>query len=326
MHFMQNNDRAIILANFGGPRSLKEVEPFLIALFTDPEVFRVPAFLRPFFKRLAIKRSKKIVEDYEAIGGKSPIYDDTEFLAQALRQMQKDPVFTFHRYLPATHNAFFEQIEGSLSNHFIVFPMFPQFTYATTGSIATYFHEKLPKQIENRLRWVKSYPKHPTFVALFKKMITELLERHALKEEETILLFSAHGLPKSFIDEGDLYQEECLASFGAISKAFPKALSRISYQSKVGRAVWLSPATEEVCEDLESWKGDKKQLLFIPLSFTSDHIETLFEIEKEYMPLVREAGLEAYRLPAFNRRQEWIETILQIIEEETPVSNAMLTR
>ncbi len=320
------NKRSLVIANFGGPRSLKEVEPFLIALFTDPEVFRVSCLFRPFFALLAKKRSKRVIEDYETIGGKSPIYEDTEYVAERLRERLLCEVLSFHRYLPATHAAFFKQMEASPSRRFLIFPLFPQFTYATTGSIATYFKKRLSKQRQRSLRWIKSYPTHTAFISLIQKMIREYLAEHRLQEEETILLFSAHGLPQSFIDEGDPYQEECAASFKAVAQAFPQALSRLSYQSKVGRAVWIAPATDTLCHTLPQWKGDQRHLLFIPISFTSDHVETLFEIERAYMPIVREKGLSAHRLPAPNRRVDWIEAIVQIIEGEPTVNNAMLLR
>ena len=318
--------RALIIANFGGPRSLKEVEPFLVALFTDPEVFRTPRIFTPFFKRIAKKRSKSVAEDYEAIGGRSPIFEDTEFVAQKVREKCNLEVFAFHRYLPATHDAFFKKIENCDADQFLVFPMFPQFTYATTGSIASYFQKRLSKHKEAQIRWIKSYPKHPAFVSLFQRMIREYLQEHELDEKDTILLFSAHGLPQSFIDEGDVYQEECLASFNAIKAAFPQALAKISYQSKVGRAVWLTPATDEVCEALPSWREKRQHVLFVPISFTSDHVETLFEIETAYMPIVRKWGMNAHRLPAPNRRDDWIEAIIEIIFNETAVNNLMLVR
>lgn len=307
-----------MIANFGGPRSLEEVEPFLVALFSDREVFRVPFFFNPLFKRIAKRRAIGVREDYRAIGGKSPIFEDTEVIAKKLQ----GEACTFHRYLVATHDAFFKKI--SSFEQIIVFPMFPQFTYATTGSIAMLFAQKLPKEILSRIRWVKSYPKHPAFIALIQKMIREFFEKNRFLEEETILIFSAHGLPKVFIDEGDVYQEECESSFQLVSAAFPKVCAYLSYQSKVGRGEWIRPYTVDLCQEIPL--VGKKDVLFIPISFTSDHIETLFEIEREYMPIIRKRGLNAHRLSAFNQRPEWIEAIGRILREETLVNNAMLVR
>ncbi|MCP5469617.1 MAG: ferrochelatase [Chlamydiales bacterium] len=315
---------AIVIANFGGPRSLKEVEPFLISLFTDPDVFRVPAIFRPFFKRLAKKRAVSVRKDYEEIGGKSPIFDDTEYVAEQLRSYFNKEILTFHRYLPATHAAFFKQV--TLLDSITCFPMFPQFTYSTTGSIAKCFAQNLPAKVCNKIRWVKSYPTHPAFVQLHQTMIREYLNEHHLEERETILLFSAHGLPQSFIDEGDVYEEECQASFCAVCAGFPNAVHKLCYQSQVGRAQWLTPATADVCKSVQKWREGRRHVLFVPISFTSDHIETLFEIENEYMPLVREAGLNAHRLDSLNRRADWVAAIAQILREETPTNNAMLCR
>ncbi|MFN0065497.1 MAG: ferrochelatase [Chlamydiales bacterium] len=316
---------AYVIANFGGPRSLPEVEPFLRSLFTDREVFRtkIPSpFFQWLFGRIAKKRTLSVCKDYAEIGGGSPIYEDTEFVAQRLRERLDGEVLTFHRYLPVTHSTFLQKIETLDVQRIRVFPMFPQFTYATTGSIAKFFSQKLSHSTLLKLRWIKSYPTHPSFISLTQKMIGEA----ELNMRETILFFSAHGLPQRFVDEGDVYKDECIASVNEVKKAFPEALSHLGYQSKVGRAVWLEPSTISLCQNIDTWGKGRKNVLFVPISFTSDHIETLFEVEREYMPVVCEKGFVVRRLPAFNRREEWIETIIKILYNETTLSNAMLVR
>lgn len=318
-----------LIVNFGGPRSLKEIEPFLTSLLTDRDVVRTrlpQVFHNVLFKKIARKRTVKIAHDYEEIGGGSPIFQDTEYVAQKLQERLQAPVLTFHRYLPDTHAESIKAMEKIHGKEVRVFPMFPQFTYATTGSIARFFADHLPQRVLNKLHWVKSYPTHPAFVNVTQQAIREYLQANDLKEEETILLFSAHGVPRIFVDEGDPYEYECHASFTKVMKAFPEAMGRLAYQSKFGPGEWLLPETQRVCEDLELWNDGRKNVVFVPISFTSDHIETLFEIEKLYMPLVEERGLKAYRVPAFNRRPEWIEAIATILEDYTPVATEMLVR
>lgn len=132
-----------LIINFGGPRNLKEVEGFLKELLTDQEVIRTPfpSFIhRLLFTRIAKKRALKVIPEYEKIGGRSPIYEDTEKMAATLQKYVKAPVLTFHRYLPETHACFLSAIKQIPKDHQIrVFPMFPQFSYATTGSIALFF-------------------------------------------------------------------------------------------------------------------------------------------------------------------------------------------
>src|SRR5690606_11465904 len=99
-------------------------------------------------------------------------------------------------------------------------------------------------------------------------------------------------------------------------KAFPQALGRLAFQSKFGPGEWIKPYTIDVCESILSWKEDKSHVLFIPLSFTSDHLETLFEIEEDYVPVVKNQGLDAYRVPALTRDPHWIDAIETILQEE----------
>jgi ferrochelatase len=132
-------------------------------------------------------------------------------------------------------------------------------------------------------------------------------------------LFSAHGLPQSFIDMGDTYKQECEESFRLILEKFPSAIGKLSFQSKFGRGKWIEPATDAVLQNIQLWNEGRKHIVLVPLSFTSDHIETLFEVENLYLPIIREQNLFAYRCPAFNRDPAWVETLLALFQDKTIV-------
>lgn len=326
---MSMNPVTYLIVNFGGPRTLKEVEPFLNSLLTDKEVIRTnfpQVFHNILFGRVAKKRAKSVSEDYAKIGGGSPIWTDTEFVAETLRHKLKAPVLTFHRYLPSTHKAFVEEINALESSEVRVFPMFPQFTYATTGSVAKFFLNHFTPFTLQKFKWVKSYPAHPAFIDSTVRAIRDFLILTGLKQEEVFFLFSAHGLPQNFIDKGDLYEYECRASFHNVMESFPEAESLLCYQSKFGRGEWLKPYTADVCRDIRSYAHGRKYCVFVPISFTSDHIETLFEVEELYMPLITEAGLHPFRVPALNRRPDWIDAIPRILSDSTPCTTSMLVR
>lgn len=321
---------AYLLVNFGGPRDLLEVEEFLIALLNDQEVIRTsfpPFFHRLLFTRVAKRRSKKIIPDYAAIGGKSPIFEDTEALAKSVGQILGKEVLTFHRYLPSTHDAFAKKVEGLEDVKQIqILPLFPQFSYATTGSIALWLSKHLSLKTLNKLHWIKSYPSNLSYIGAMEKCLRGLLEEKGLKEEETALLFSAHGLPKRFICTGDPYQKECLLSFKLLKERFPKALAHLSYQSQFGKEEWIRPYTAEVCEKICDWTEGRKSVVVVPLSFTSDHIETLYEIEELYVKSIRKSGLQAFRCPALNQREDWIQTVAQLLQSSEGSTNQMLLR
>ena len=319
-----------VIANFGGPRNLSEVRPFLESLLTDRDVIRNIYLPTPIhhllFKYLARRRTHKVTEDYKTIGSKSPIYGDTEALANKIQSSLKTPVLTFHRYLPETHSAFINSIKALNCDEIRVLPMFPQFTYATTGSIARWFDNNLPISITNKIRWIKSYSAHPSFILAHINLIRSFLKEKNLKDEEIVLLFSAHGVPQDFIDSGDPYESECQASFRHVMEAFPKILGRLCYQSKFGRGEWIKPYTIDVCKDIKSWNQGKRHIIFVPISFTSDHIETLFEVEQEYMTVIRKNGLEAHRVPGLTLHVDWIQAILDLFKEKDLCTNKMLIR
>jgi len=317
-----------LIVNFGGPRNAAEIEPFLRSLLTDRDVIRSrwPDWLHNwFFGRIARKRAPKIAPDYEKIGF-SPIFKDTETLKESLAASLGTETISFYRYLPMTHAESLKRIEDCRANEIRVIPLFPQFCFGTTGSAARFLASRLSPNAVQKLRWVRSYADHPTFIEAWKTRIGRFLEECGLKEEDAAFLFSAHGVPRSFIDEGDPYEEECRRSFSLVMSRFPKAVGKLAYQSKFGRGEWLKPYTDEACNDVLSWSEGRKAVVFIPITFTTDHIETLYEIEELYLPLVREKRLEAFRCPCLNLDPEWRLALARIAKEEAKNSTQSLIR
>ena len=311
-----------LLVNFGGPRSPEEIEPFLCELLTDHELIRqkLPTFLHNrLFRRIAKKRARLVRTDYELIGGASPIFEQTERLAKILHAQ------TFHRYLTSTHEKAFQIIEETQGDLHIL-PLFPQFSYTTTGSIASLFSRCLSRKKQTHLRWIKSYPAHPAFIRAHSALLKRLLEEHQLLEEQIFFLFSAHGIPQSFADEGDPYPFECEQTAKALLASFPKALGVLAYQSQFGPEEWIRPYTKDVSQKILNWNRDRPIVIIVPLSFTSDHLETLFEIEYLYLPLIAQQGLRAIRCPALNLEPEWIVALQELLQEQNFCTNDMLVR
>ncbi|MBS0628508.1 MAG: ferrochelatase [Verrucomicrobia bacterium] len=318
---------ALVVVNFGGPRNLLEVSDFLEALLTDPDVIRtrLPGFIqRLLFRKIAQKRAPKIAEDYEKIGGGSPIFADTEWMAKTLSEILQIQTLTFHRYLESTHKEFLDSLDKIEADELLIFPLFPQFSYVTTGSIARWFSTEVKKDILHKMRWVSSYSSHEAYIAAFCSLIRGLLKEKSL--QEVTLLFSAHGLPVKYVKEGDPYQQECEASFKARSEQFPEHTAVLAYQSQFGKGQWLTPSTLNICTDPHLFLDPNKPVVFIPLSFSSDHIETLFEIEEQYVKPLKDLGFSAYRCPALGRRLDWVEAAKEIIKEAKIVQNHNLIR
>jgi len=318
---------AFILVNFGGPRDLSEVESFLTALLTDRDVIQtpLPSVIQNFiFTRVAKKRAPEVSKDYAKIGGGSPIFADTEWLAKTLAEKMDATVLTFHRYLRATHRSFLDALKTLEADKIIVFPLFPQFSYATTGSIARWFSSHVDKETVHKMEWISSYATHPSYIDAFTSVIEEFLSKQGLHDFH--LFFSAHGLPVKYVEEGDPYQKECENSFVAIAERFSSFPALLGYQSQFGKAEWLKPSTIQICEKPRLFFRKERPVVFIPLSFSSDHIETLFEVEEGYIAPLRELGYPAYRCPALGRNEKWVDAVKNIIETSEPVKNHTLIR
>jgi len=320
----------LLVVNFGGPRNLEEVPSFLQSLLGDEELIRsrwfMPDWIRkPFFAHVAKKRTPFLLKEYTAIGGKSPIYEDTEAFAQKLGRKLSLPTLTFHRYLASTHKTFIQTLEQLPWKKILVFPLFPQFCYATTGSIAKWFMQSLSPSLVDRMLWVRSYANSPPYIDVCVRSLREWIQEKSLAEEALFLLFSAHGVPKAFVREGDPYQEECIASFKAICQAFPKARSLLAYQSKFGKGAWLEPSTVQICQTFASRVSTDKSALLVPLSFSSEHIETLFELEG-YAALLRSLGYIAHRCPTIGCREDFVTAASNILQTAVFASTKSLIR
>ncbi|BAE81641.1 ferrochelatase [Chlamydia felis Fe/C-56] len=300
-----------LLANFGGPRHASDIEVFLTSLLTDRDVtgkFLPPFIHKRLFSFIAKKRVAKVLPQYNCIGGFSPIYRDTEDLADTLSLYLDAPVITFHRYLPDTHQLTVQRLKAFGDCPVIGVPLFPHFTYSVTGSIVRFIHAHLPLL---NISWISHFGNHPQFIFCMIDHILKFLQSHDISIHDCCLLFSAHGLPMRYINKGDPYNKHCEKSFKTISERLPNIETHLCYQSKFGPGRWLTPSTKDVCETL---KTDKTYVLIVPFGFTSDHIETLYEIEKEYIPILKAREYRALRVPAIYQSPEWAASLATIIQ------------
>lgn len=311
------NTRSIVLANFGGPRNKKEVASFLSCLLTDPLITRtfLPKKLHHFFFNFIAKtRTKKVCLQYEQIGGCSPIFTLTELLSHILYHLMKCPVITFHRYLPSTHDKTLTLIRRTCSQRkIIVVPLFPHFTYSVTGSIATFFSQHLSQSILSQISWIKSFGDHSEFINAMHILIQTYMNKHFLNSKDFGLIFSAHGLPKTHIKKGDPYYDDCLTSFKKLQERLSPLPCELAFQSKLGPLPWTQPYTKSICSHIKNIMPQQKNIGIVPFGFLSDHIETLFEIEEYYLPLLRSQNKQAFRLPALNLSPYWISRLIKII-------------
>ncbi|XP_065849105.1 ferrochelatase-2, chloroplastic [Euphorbia lathyris] len=333
------NDRVgVLLLNLGGPETLNDVQPFLFNLFADPDIIRLPRLFqflqRPLAQLISTLRAPKSKEGYASIGGGSPLRKITDDQAQAIRMALEAKGMAANIYVgmrywyPFTEEAI-HQIRSDRITRLVVLPLYPQFSISTTGSslrvLDNIFREdaylsRLPVSI------IQSWYQREGYI----KSMADLIGKELLqftKPEEVMVFFSAHGVPVSYVeDAGDPYKdqmEECINLIMQELKArgFDNDHT-LAYQSRVGPVQWLKPYTDEVLVELG--KKGVKSLLAVPVSFVSEHIETLEEIDMEYKELALESGIENWRrVPALGLTSSFISDLADAVMEALPSAKAI---
>ena len=289
---------AVVMMNLGGPDSLDAIEPFLYNLFSDPDIFKIPIGQKLFAKIISTRRAPKVAEEYRLIGGKSPINDWTEIQRKMLESKLKTydeniSVITAMRYWhPLTEEAV-EEIQKGNFKKIILLPLYPHFSVSTTGSSFNEWDRHFESDGREVLR-IQNYHTNDFYIRALNERIDETILRFPAEIRKDIqLVFSAHGTPVSMVKKGDPYSKHILETVNKVMEgrnfSHPHHLC---YQSKVGPVKWLTPATDTMIEELA--EQGKKNLLIIPISFVSDHVETSFELDIEYRHVADENNIENY--------------------------------
>ncbi len=308
---------AVVLLNLGGPDSLDAVQPFLENLFNDPDIFKLP-FQKTLARFISKKRAPKVQDEYKLIGGKSPIGYWTELQRKMLEEKLRSESYNIDCYTamrywkPLTHETA-SIVAKKNYDKIILLPLYPHYSISTTGSSFNEWKRVFDGN-SNNVIYINDYFDHPLYI----KAVNNRIDEAVLKFPENIkneiqLVFSAHGTPVSYVKKGDPYREQIKKTINAVMKKRNYSHEHhLCFQSKVGPAKWLEPATNKMIEDLAAM--GKKHLLIIPVSFVSDHIETLFELDIEYRHAADKAGIENYVvMRGLNDSELFAEALKEII-------------
>ena len=310
---------AVVLCNLGGPDSLESVRPFLFNLFSDPDIFRLPlAFItqRPFAALIARRRTPEAAKGYAAIGGKSPILEFTNAQAAALAR-SLGAGFDVHvcmRYWHPLTGEAVAMLKNKNYGRVILLPLYPQYSVTTSGSAYNEFMRQCEKQhYRPVVTLVRQWYDQPDYQGAIVEMLRAEAQKFPDPDPKRIeLLFSAHGLPRKIVDQGDPYERQIRATYDALRAQLGWPHTTLCYQSRVGPLEWLRPYTDDVIR--EKAAAGVKQMLVYPIAFVSDHVETLFELGITYAEIARERGIEHYRVvPALNSHPRFIEALKSLV-------------
>lgn len=311
---------AIVLLNLGGPSSLRKVKQFLFNLFYDKAIINLPNPIRFIFAKLiSVIREKKSQHLYSLIGGKSPILQETELQRLAiiakLKQILNEDfdIFITMRYSSPGSKEVVKSIMKYNPSEIILLPLYPQFSTATTKSSVEDIMSSLAKNKLTHIpvKTICCYPTDSEFIAAHSSIIKQSIENLKNKEKYRIL-FSAHSLPEKIIKSGDPYQWQ-------VEKTVEKILFQVKiddldykivYQSKIGPVKWLGPSTED---EIEKAGKENKSLIIVPIAFVSEHVETLVELDIEYINIANKYGIEYVRVPALGVNKLFIDSLTKMI-------------
>jgi ferrochelatase len=315
--------RGVLLFNLGGPETIQDVRPFLYNLFSDPEIIRIKSDVprKILAWCIASVRHKKSEKLYRQIGGGSPLRRITEDQAAALDSRLNSMGLPARVYVgmrcwkPSIDEAV-ERILNDGITRLVLLPLFPQYSVTTTGSCLKHF-QILQQRFELKERMeifaVDSWFDEPLYVESMADVIRQGLERFSPEHGETVhLLYSAHSIPERYVAEGDPYLEQTRQSVELInSKLNNSHPSTLAFQSRVGPVKWLGPSTRDTLAGMGRKRISK--VLAVPVSFVSDHIETLQEIDIAYRELALQSGIgEFHRADSLNLHPQFIAALANI--------------
>ena len=303
---------AIILFNLGGPDSLDAVQPFLRNLFSDPAIITLPSWLRlPLANFIARRRTPKARGIYEKIGGGSPILGQTEAQARALEAELGDAHewrgYVCMRYWHPMTERVVQSVKRFAPDRIVLLPLYPQFSTTTTAS--SFAAWKKAAGFATPTVEIESYPTEPGFIRASLELVKQGLAE--VGDGPKRVLFSAHGLPEKVIKRGDPYQRQVEQTAAAIADHLDGVDWSVCYQSRVGPLKWIGPPTES---EIRRAASDGKSVVLYPLSFVSEHSETLVELDIDYRHLAEQAGVPKYvRVPTVGTHPQFIHGLANLV-------------
>lgn len=324
----------------GGPSTVPEVHDFLSRLFADADLIPLGPLQKYLGPLIARRRTPKVEKQYESIGG-SPIRKWSELQSsEACKILDKispksaphKPYVAFRYAKPLSEDTIL-QMKADGIKRAVAFTQYPQYSCSTTGSSLNELRKQLKKHDpEESITWsvIDRWATNPGLIEAFANNIKQkLLEFPEEERSDAVLLFSAHSLPMSVVNRGDPYCAEVAATVMAVMQKLEFCNPyRLVWQSQVGPSAWMGPQTMDAIKGLG--KNGRINQVLIPIAFTSDHIETLHELE-EYMEDAHKLGITGVkRCDSLNDNMTFIngaaELVKKHLEEKAPATKQLMLR
>ncbi len=308
----------VVLLNLGGPERLEDVEPFLFNLFCDRMIIRLgPAFMQKTIARfIARRRAPKSAQAYAKIGGGSPLgkitADQAKALDNELTSLGHFKVTVAMRYWHPRAQETLAVLYNEGTEQIIALPLYPHYSIATTGSsVADLLEAAKSFSPPFEIATLGSWQVQPRYINALAATIKKGVG--LFSGEEVQVVYSAHSLPVKFIKEGDPYVDHLKETIDAV-ESITAMDGKLCFQSRSGPVEWLSPSPPEMLQELA--REGCKNVLMVPISFVSDHVETLYEIDMLYRDMARELGLRLERSPSLNLEPEFISGLKELVLEK----------
>ncbi|EGO7722651.1 ferrochelatase [Enterococcus faecalis] len=306
----------ILLVNLGTPKdsSKTEVRKYLKTFLSDRRVIKIhPIIWKPILNGIILNiRPKKSAKLYQKICTENgfPLLEYTEKQMENLKNICPEVEVTIGMsYSEPSIETALDTLLSKEIEELNVIPMYPQYSGTTVGSVfdsvMNYFI-KSDRIVD--IKFIRSFYNNPQYIGYFSKKINEALNESPIDA----IVFSYHGIPMSYVKDGDNYPEECTKTTKLIMDKLGDIPYYQTYQSKFGPSEWLKPATDDTLKKLPS-KGIKNILIVAP-GFVVDCLETIEELEHENRNYFLENGGEVYKyVPPFNGDIEFAKLVKDII-------------
>lgn len=317
---------AVVLMNLGAPDSPDAIEPFLFNLFSDPAILRMPGLLRvPLARLIARSRARTARRIYAQLGGASPLLANTEAQARALDAVLEPDCRSFvaMRYWRPTSADAARAVAAWAPDEIVCLPLYPQFSTTTTASSLLAWRRAAARHgVHCPTRVVCCYPGEAGFIRAMAEQVAPMLVEASGFARPPRLLLTAHGLPKRIVAAGDAYPQQVEMTAKALVAALhrPGLDWRVCYQSRVGPLEWIGPATDA---EIRRAGADGAPLVVAPISFVSEHSETLVELDHDYRRIAEDCGVPAYlRVRTVGDDPEFIAALAGLVGRALPQSSA----